>query len=282
MRLVNLKASHWLDAANLLSAQAYYRQSNARSLNSNAGLDDGCFNDDGSLAVNASGAFKCANAARMARRSTPSPAPMPWRSATAAGQARINASLVTSDLAPGHGRRLGPVDAFGADPGPRNALVVGAAFDQSNISYRQDTRLARLIHFQTIVIPNQGIRLHRQRPGAVGLQPAGLHRQQRPVVGTLERAGERRPISSVTDTFDVTASFNITASGSYEYTSIDQTGANRQFLNDDGGFAFTDAVTGVTYYNPAYRRRRSRSPIPAPARRPPERQASRSGGRARG
>ena len=27
---------------------------------------------------------------------------------------------------------------------------------------------------------------------------------------------------------------------------------NSQFLNDDGGFSFTDGVTGVTYYNPAY------------------------------
>src|SRR6202000_2111733 len=56
----------------------------------------------------------------------------------------------------------------------------------------------------------------------------------------------------LTDTFDVTDKLNITVSGSYEYTALDQRGANRQFLNDDGGFSFTDDVTGVTYYDPAY------------------------------
>ncbi|MBS0363214.1 MAG: TonB-dependent receptor plug domain-containing protein, partial [Proteobacteria bacterium] len=38
MRLVSLKASHWADDTNLLTGQVYWRQSNARSQNSNAGL----------------------------------------------------------------------------------------------------------------------------------------------------------------------------------------------------------------------------------------------------
>lgn len=44
-----------------LSAVAFFRRSDARSLNSNAALDDSCFNADGPLVTNASG-FGCANA----------------------------------------------------------------------------------------------------------------------------------------------------------------------------------------------------------------------------
>jgi outer membrane receptor protein involved in Fe transport len=54
------------------------------------------------------------------------------------------------------------------------------------------------------------------------------------------------------ETFDVTQRFNITASGSFDRTIIDQTGANSQYLNDDGGYNWTDDVTGVSYYNPTY------------------------------
>jgi outer membrane receptor protein involved in Fe transport len=251
MRLVNLKASHWVDDANQLSGQVYYRQSNAVSFNSNAGLDDGCFNDDGSLAASASGAFKCANQAPSGTAVNS----ITGANALALGYGRwtsiVNASLITSDVRQ---------DTVGASAqwassaplmGHKNAFVLGASFDQSNISYQQNTLLARLINFQTIVIPNQeyGFTANGLPPSASNLPMfTGSNVLSSITLGARVKEAD----VFLTDTFDVTPKFSITASGSFEYTSIVQDGLNSQFLNDDGGFTFTDEVTGVTYFNPAY------------------------------
>ena len=251
MRLVNLKASQWLDPANQLSAQVYYRQSNGVSQNSNAELDDGCFNDDGSLATAASGAFKCANQAPGGTAVNS----ITGANALALGYGRwtsiINASLVTSNIRQ---------DTVGASAqwasstplmGHKNAFVLGAAFDQSNISYQQNTLLARLINYQTIVIPNQeyGFTANGLPPSASNLPMfTGSNILSSVALGARMKEAD----VFLTDTFDVTPKFSITASGSFEYTSIVQDGVNSQFLNDDGGFSFTDDVTGVSYYDPAY------------------------------
>ena len=87
MTLVNLKASQWLNDANQLSGEVYYRQSNSQGLNSNAQLDDGCSNADGSLATNSSGAYKCANQAPGGTAVNSITGPMRWRWAMAAGPA---------------------------------------------------------------------------------------------------------------------------------------------------------------------------------------------------
>ncbi|THD68628.1 TonB-dependent receptor [Phenylobacterium sp.] len=250
MRLVNLKASNWVDDTNQLSAQVYYRQSNARSQNSNAELDDGCFNDDGSLATSGAG-FKCANQAPNGTAINSVTGP----SALALGYGRwtgdINASLVSSNI------RQDTVGASAqwASSAPvmdhKNAFVLGATFDQSNISYLQDTLLARMINYQTIVIPNQEYGFT-----ANGLPPSASYPPAFTGSNILSSValGARMKEADVflTDTFDVTPNLSITASGSFEYTSIVQNGANSTFLNDDGGFSFTDDVTGVSYYNPAY------------------------------
>ncbi len=251
MRLVTLKASHWADGANLLTGQVYWRQSNAKSRNSNAGLDDGCFNDDGSPATTAAGAFKCANAAPGGTAANS----ITGANALALGYGRwtstINSSLITSDV------RQSTVGASGqwASASPlmdhKNSLVLGGGFDQSTIRYGQQTLLARLINFQTVVIPNQeyGFTANGLPPSATNL-PAFTGSNVLSAVTLGSRTKEASAF--LTDTFDVTPRLNITLSGSYEYTAIDQHGANSQFLNDDGGFAFTDPVTGVAYYNPAY------------------------------
>jgi outer membrane receptor protein involved in Fe transport len=251
MRLVNLKASQWLDETNLLSGQVYYRRSNAVSQNSNAGLDDGCFNDDGSVATVASGAAKCANQAPGGTAVNS----ITGANALALGFGRwtsiINASLVTSDVR----QETVGASAQWASSAPlmdhRNSFVLGGSLDQSNIDYQQNTLLARLINFQTIVIPNQEYGFT-----ANGLAPSATNLPQFTGSNILSsvRLGARVKEADVffTDTFDVTKALSVTLSGSYEYTSIDQHGVNSQFLNDDGGFSFTDEVTGVTYYNPAY------------------------------
>ncbi len=251
MRLVNLKASHWLDQANQLSGQIYYRQSNAVSQNSDAGLDDGCFAADGSVAVTATGAFKCANAAPNGTAVNL----ITGANALALGYGRwtstINSSLVTSDVR----QETVGASAQWASSTPiadhKNSFVLGASLDQSNIDYRQSTLLARLINYQTIVIPNQeyGFTANGLTPSPTNL-PAFTGSN----VLSSVTLGARMKEASVflTDTFDVTKTLSVTLSGSYEYTSIDQHGVNSQFLNDDGGFSFTDDVTGIAYYDPAY------------------------------
>ncbi len=250
MRLASLKASHWLDDANLVSAQVYYRQSDARSQNSNAGLDDGCFSADGSPATNATG-FKCGNQAPNGTAVNS----ITGANALALGFGRwtsaINTSLVNSTIR----QSTAGASAQWASATPiadhKNAFVLGASFDQSNIAYRQDSRLARLIDYQAVVIPNQeyGFTANGLTPS-----PSNLPAFTGSNLLSSVTLGSRMKEASVflTDTFDVTKNFSVTASGSFEYTSIRQDGANSQFLNDDGGFAFTDAVTGVSYYNPGY------------------------------
>lgn len=250
MRLVNLKASHWLDDASLLTGQVYWRQSNAASLNSNAGLDDGCFNPDGALATNATG-FKCANQAPNGTAVNS----VTGANALALGYGRwtsnINTSLVTSNV---RQSTLGASAQWASSApiaGHRNSFVLGASFDQSTVRYGQDTLLARLINYQTIVIPNQeyGFTANGLAPSATNL-PAFSGSNILSAVQLGARVREANVF--LTDTFDVTERLSVTVSGSYEQTSIRQDGANSQFLNDDGGFTFTDSVTGVTYYDPAY------------------------------
>ena len=250
MRLVNLKASHGLDDANQLSGQVYWRRSNARSLNSNADLDDGCFNDDGSLATNASGP-KCANAAPGGTAVNS----ITGANALALGYGRwtstINSSLVTSTTR----QDTVGVSAQWANATPlvdhKNAFTLGVAFDQSSIGYRQDTELARLIGYQTVIISNReyGFTANGLAPSAAN-QPVFSGSNDLASVSLGARMKELEVY--VSDTVDLTPKLNVTAAGSFDYTAIDQSGVNNQYLNDDGGYSWTDGVTGVAYYNPGY------------------------------
>jgi outer membrane receptor protein involved in Fe transport len=133
----------------------------------------------------------------------------------------------------------------------KNSFVLGGGFDRSTIRYGQDTLLARLIDYRTVVIPNRayGFTANGLPPSANNL-PAFTGSNILSAVALSARVKEASVF--LTDTFDVTEALSLTLSGSYEYTAIDQHGANSQFLNDDGGFTFTDEVTGVSYFNPAY------------------------------
>lgn len=250
MRLVTLKASHWLDDADQLSGDVHYRQSNASSLNSNAGLDDGCFEDDGSLATTASGP-KCANAAPGGTAVNA----ITGANALALGYGRwtstINSSLVASTTRQDMVGVSGQWTRSAAVLGRKNAFTLGGAFDQSDIHFQQDTYLARLIGYQTVVIPNQEYGFT-----ANGLAPSASNPPA--FTGSNDLAsvtlGARMKALAVyfSDTLRLTDRLSVSAAGSYDYTAIDQWGANRQYLNDDGGYAWTDAVTGVRYYNPGY------------------------------
>ncbi len=250
MGLVSLKASHSLDATNRLSGQVYYRRSDAQSQNSNAGLDDGCFKDDGTLATNAAG-FKCANQAPGGTAVNS----ITGANALALGFGRwtsaINTSLVASAVRQSTVGASVQWSSTTPVAGHRNSFVLGASFDRSIIGYAQNTLLARLIDYQTIVGPNReyGFTANGLAPSATN--PPAFTGSNILSAATLRARTEAGSVF-LTDTFDVTNRLSLTASGSLEYSAIRQDGANSQFLNDDGGFSFTDDVSGVAYYDPEY------------------------------
>lgn len=251
MTLVNLQASHWLNDTNQLSGEVYFRQSNSQGLNSNAQLDDGCSNADGSLVTTGSGAYKCANQAPGGTAVNA----VTGANALALGYGRwtsdINSSLVESTTR----QQTVGVSAQWRDSdqllGRKNVFILGGAFDQSNISYRQDTYLARLINYQTVVIPNQeyGFTANGLAPSAAN-PPAFTGSNDLSSVALGSKVNELNVY--LTDTIDLTNKLSVTLLGSYEDTSLDQSGVNNQYLNDDGGYSWTDAVNGVSYYNPSY------------------------------
>ena len=248
--MFNLKATQWLNDQNTVSGEVYVRQSNSSSQNSNADLDDGCFNDDGSIAFSG-GVAKCGNQAPNGTAINS----VTGANALALGFGRwtsdINASLVESSTTQ---RTVGVSGQWhnGADLfGRKNSFILGGAFDQSNIAFVQNTIEARMIDYQTIITPNKeyGFTANGLPPSPTNL-PAftGSNVLDGVVLGS--RVNELNVYG--TDTFNVTDQLSITASLGYEYTSINQSGVNSQYLNDDGGYSWTDDVTGLAYYNPGY------------------------------
>ncbi|HVY35126.1 MAG TPA: TonB-dependent receptor [Caulobacteraceae bacterium] len=250
MWLVNLKAGHWLNDKHQLSGEVYVRQSDARNLNSNAELDDGCFNANGSLAATA-GVAKCANQAPGGSAINS----ITGANALALGFSRygssINTSLVQSTI---RQQTVGVTGQWRANDdlmGRKNTFILGGAFDQSNITYGQSTYLARLIGYQTVVVPNgeYGFTANGLAPSASNL-PAFTGSNVLTSVTLGSRVNELNLYA--TDTIDLTSRLSVTVLGGYEYTSLDQSGVNNQYLNDDGGYSWTDTVTGLKYYNPSY------------------------------
>ena len=249
MTLLNLKGSHSLGENDQLAGNVYLRNGHSDNHNSNAALDDGCLNPDGSPAL--SGAtLKCADKAPSgtAVNSVTNP------NALAYGYGRwtssINSSLIESMT---RQETLGSSlqwSNFDTLLGRKNAFTLGGSLDRSRVRYEQSTYLARLDHYQTVITPNQNYGFT-----ANGLAPALTNI---PSFSGSNLLGGVNLNSSTTnfsayfsDTFTLNEKFTVTGSGSFNQTSIDQTGANNQYLNDDGGYNWT-TVSGVNYYNPGY------------------------------
>lgn len=252
MALLNLKGSHWLNDSNQLAGSVYYRKANLHNVNSNAQLDDGCFNDDGSLATTSGiAAYKCANKAPNGTAANA----VTGANALALGYGRwtnaINTSVVDSVT---HEDTVGSSlqwSNFDQLAGHKNTFTIGGAFDHSRITYDQTTYLARLINYQTVVIPNQeyGFTANGLAPSASN--PVSFTGSN--VIGAVNLSSNVNNFSAYfTDTFSVTEKLSVTASGSFNYTALNQGGANRQYLNEDGGYTWTDNVSGSSYYNPDY------------------------------
>lgn len=239
MVLFNLKASHWLNDSNQIAGNIHYRKSDARSANSNAQPDPGCDTQDCSGAAPSGTAINAvtdANALALGYRS--------WGSAintsvvqSATRQETVGASLQWSsfDKLFGHG----------------NAFTLGGLYDESRIGYQQDTHLARLIGYQTVITPNEAYGFTSDGLAPSGANPLSFTGSN--VLKSVNLSSTTRDFSLYfTDTVELTDKLSATASGSFNVTTLGQAGVNSQYLNDDGGWNWTDAVSGITYYNAGY------------------------------
>lgn len=252
--LLSLSGTHALDDTHELDGNVHYRHARSAGLNSNASLDDGCFNDDGSPATTVVDGATVAQCANKAPDGTAVNA-VTGANALALGYGRwtnaINTSLVESVIRTdtiGGSAQWSSSDRL-LDHG--NTLTLGGSIDHSRMAFDQSAYLARLIGYQTVVIPNQeyGFTADGQAP-AGGNLPAFTGGN---VLSGVTLSSSTTDLSLYfTDTLQVTRRFSATVSGSYADSRLRQDGANNQYLNDDGGWNWTDDVSGVSYYNPDY------------------------------
>jgi hypothetical protein len=150
MSMISLKGKQMLDDTHLLSGQVYFRKGNSHNLNSNANLDDGCFNDDGSLAMTGA-APKCANKAPNGTALNSVTAATP-NNALGLGYGRwtssIHSSLIDSLTRQETVGSSLQWSNFGDWLGKTNSFTWGGSYDQSKITYDQNSSLARLVNAQ--------------------------------------------------------------------------------------------------------------------------------------
>lgn len=248
--VLSLNASRWLGERDKLVGNLFYRDARSRVGNSNAALDDGCFNADGTLAQTA-GVARCADKAPGGTAVNA----VTGANALALGYGRWTRSINTSQLDSTIRQRTGGTSLqwwnFDRLLGRDNTLTVGGSLDQSRITYGQQARLARLVDHAVVETPNMayGFTADGLAPSATNL-PAFTGSN---LVSAVDLSSTTRNLSLYfTDKLDLTGRFSVTASGSWNLTRIDQTGRNAQYLNTDGGASWTDDVSGVSYVNPDY------------------------------
>ena len=243
--LLNGKFDHELQDGDLLSGNLYYRRANQSAANSNVQDDDGCANQVGHCALYGPSGTPGTNSVNT------------WISAgTAAGRTSTqypgysytdNANT-TMVYARTHqdtvGANLMWTNADDKLWDRNNTLSLGLSLDASRVSYNQNTDLAQLINYQTVVQPDN---LKYCAPGAT--QCAQFSALQDAV--NVSSNSQNFSIF-LTDQLEVTERLKLTASGSFNASWLNMSGANNQYLNDDGGYTWKDDSTGTRYINPAY------------------------------
>lgn len=248
MTLLNLKGSHALDDNRQVTGNLFVKQGLAHNINSNAQLDDGCFNPDGSLAL-IGGTPKCANKAPNGTALNS----VTYANALALGYGRwtssINTSLVDSTIQQdtwGTSLQWSNLDKL---LGKTNTLTLGGSYDSAKIKYDQTTALAKLVNYQVLATPNLNYGFSQNGAPSPTNLPAFTGSNTLGSVG-LDATTTNFSLY-FTDTLSLSEKLHLTASGSFNQTTIDQAGVNQKFLNEDGGYNWTDN-NGVNYYNPAY------------------------------
>jgi outer membrane receptor protein involved in Fe transport len=252
MAMINLKASSWLSDTRYIAANAYYRKSDSNSMNSNAQYDDNCDSVGSGIGkgkgtgcdkyISNGTAYDYYSLGTYASNFTSGgyldgSGHYISRGGIASYGSRVNTSNVYSDTNQDTIGSSVQYSVFDKFFGRNNSLTSGAVVDHSNIKFIQNTMLARLVNYQTITIPDTKYLL------SDGSFHDGLLRN-------VHLTGKANNFSLfLTDNFEVTDKFNITASGSYNVALLKQSGSNTQYLNDDGGYSWTDAISGLSYSN---------------------------------
>jgi len=232
MSLLKLKFDHELTKSDTLQEQIYFKQNNSNSSNSNVRFDDGC--NAGTTS------FKCGSTDIIF--STPGTAKNVYNSAFPRYTSDINSSLVASETSQSQvGIRVqwdNTSKLFGQD----NHFIAGISADFAHLGYVQQTYLAQLTNYQTILVGDCRYNTNSSGTGTCGSS----------LLDGVNVSGTSKEYSFyLSDAFRATQNLNIIPSLSYNVTIQNQNGNNNQYLNDDGGFKWT-AGNGVNYYNPNF------------------------------
>ncbi|WP_353228876.1 TonB-dependent receptor [Novosphingobium sp.] len=208
-----------------ISGNVYLRWSDARALNSNASLGDGCDAPCAGLAPGGTAIDRDA--------ATGYAGSLPLHDYTGA----INTTLVGSGIAQ---RSVGGNVLIDRDvplAGLRNDFNLGGSFEQATIGYDQHADLARLVAYQVV-------------PLTTNARYAGVPADPR--VNTIAITSHTSAFTLfVRDMVTLTPTLSVTGSLSWTSTRVSLRGTRTTLLGDDGGYNWADA-DGTMWYNPAY------------------------------
>lgn len=246
MVLVNLKADKKLSENSLFVGNLFYRAANSKSLNSNANYDDGCT----SVINEINQCYKdfitgTGTAKNTLTYGTTNPNPYNFARYTDG----LNSSIVNGSPKQQTIGTNVQVTNFGKLSDRDNIFILGAALDFSKITYNQDTWLAHLVDYQTVIdFTNPRYYFGGSNPsvGTGGFSGSGL-------IKNVSLASKNTDLSLyLTDTLSVNERLDLTGALSYNITKLTQAGATHQYLNDDGGYSWRDDTNKLFYYNPSY------------------------------
>lgn len=231
--VLNLKAETRVSAALRLSGNLYYRRSNNHSSNSNASLGGNCDAETyDCTALAPAGTARDLYADPAADGYVPYTGALPIHDYTSG----INTSLVFSSVFQHTVGGNALLDFDGNLAGIHHDLNLGGSFEASSIAYAQDTDLATLVNYQTV--------LDTTNPLYTGAGSA--------LVNTVALASHSTAFDVfVRDLIRLTRGLSLTASLAFTHTHLSLGGTNTTLLDDSGAYIWTGA-DGSTYYNPAY------------------------------
>jgi outer membrane receptor protein involved in Fe transport len=236
--VINLKADTRLSSAVKLAGNLYYRRSDSQSTNSNASLGDNCDGvtyDCSALAPGGTARDLYGGNPFMAGvgRFSPYTGSLPIHDYTSG----INTTLVISDVAQHTFGGNALIDVDTSIAGLANDLNLGGSAELSTIRYTQNTDLAYLVNYQTVLMP-------------WNFRYGGL--QGNPLINAVAIASRNNSINLfVRDMIKPTRTLSLTASLSFAATRVSLSGTNSTLLDPGGGYMWTGA-DGNAYYNPAY------------------------------
>jgi iron complex outermembrane receptor protein len=220
MAFINLKGSTFLSDTRLLEGNVYYRLNNARSMNSNAAVDN-CFSGDNSACV--AGGLGAGTGGNTGSGSMTN--------------AVDGSNAWSNTYQTGYGTSI-QYSLFDNLFGHGNKLTTGASLDVSYVTYKQNTFIASLVGDQTVNDP-----ANAAANGTPYLQDAVDFRSRNYYSGIF-----------ATDSFSITDKLNLTASARYNVAQVRLSGTDNNYAGGtttslDGSHTYNrlNPAIGITY-----------------------------------